>query len=289
MALGRALIPVAYTRSGPFHQDPATGTVPLPGLAARLGLTTLAPSSEAACSARIGLAREDATAWEPRSPKPCATWRVVEEQSVTCPRLSRRALLAGLAASSFICKRARAAEISHVTWALPARIGKMDPVIADQIQTHAMSLTAETLMRFDDRGQPRPNLAHSVTQSDATTYVYSLRPDVRFWDGSALTAEDVVFSMQRQADPKTRGGWAAFYANVADIEVTSPLEVTIRLREPDPAWRFTTGARGAARVFSKAQAQSLKGEIGVPDAPARGRTLQMGKLHPRRSRRARAE
>jgi hypothetical protein len=58
MALGRALIPAAYTRSGPFYQDPATGTLPLPGIAAGLGLKQLSSSSEAAQSTRIGLARE---------------------------------------------------------------------------------------------------------------------------------------------------------------------------------------------------------------------------------------
>jgi peptide/nickel transport system substrate-binding protein len=179
--------------------------------------------------------------------------------------MSRRALMAGLAASGFAPLRSRAAEILHITWALPARIGKMDPVIADEIQTHVMSLTTETLMRFDDRGQPQPNLASLVDQPNATTYVYNLRPDIRFWDGSPLTAEDVTFSMQRQADPRTRGGWTAFYANVSDIEATSPLQVTVRLKEPDPAWRFTP-CWGAARIFSKAQAQGLKGEIGLPDS-----------------------
>jgi peptide/nickel transport system substrate-binding protein len=128
-----------------------------------------------------------------------------------------------------------------------------------------MSLTTETLMRFDDRGQPQPNLAESVEQPDPTTYVYRIRTGIRFWDGSPLTAEDVAFSMRRQADPKTGGGWTAFYANVLDIQATSAFEVTVRLREPDPAWRFTP-CWGAARIFSKAQAQSQKGEIGLPDA-----------------------
>jgi peptide/nickel transport system substrate-binding protein len=181
------------------------------------------------------------------------------------PKLSRRNVLAGLAGSALLADPVRAADIARVTWALPARIGKMDPVIADQIQTHAMSLTTESLMRFDDRGQPQPNLARAVTQPDATTYVYSLRPDVRFWDGSPLTAEDVAYSMRLQADPKTGGGWTAFYANVAAIEVTAPLEVTLRLKEPDPAWRFVP-CWGAARIFSKARAQTLKGEMGSPNS-----------------------
>jgi peptide/nickel transport system substrate-binding protein len=46
-------------------------------------------------------------------------------------------------------------------------------------------------------GEPRPFLATSWKQVDATTWEFTLRTDVKFHDGSALTADDVAFSTMR--------------------------------------------------------------------------------------------
>ncbi len=46
MKLGRSLIPVYYTVSGPFDQDPATPHPPLPGLQGVRSMETLAPESD---------------------------------------------------------------------------------------------------------------------------------------------------------------------------------------------------------------------------------------------------
>ncbi len=41
-----------------------------------------------------------------------------------------------------------------------------------------------------------PDLATSWEQSNPVTYVYHLRPGVKFWDGNPLTAADVVYSLE---------------------------------------------------------------------------------------------
>jgi hypothetical protein len=56
--LGRLLIPVNYTRSGPFDQDLALGTSPLPGLADAAKLGQLDPKSDDARFLRTRLERE---------------------------------------------------------------------------------------------------------------------------------------------------------------------------------------------------------------------------------------
>ena len=60
--------------------------------------------------------------------------------------------------------------------------------------------TYDTLVTFLDSGanQIEPNLAVSWTLSeDGLTYAFTLREDVVFANGDALTAEDVVFSFNR--------------------------------------------------------------------------------------------
>lgn len=58
MALCRLLIPVNYTRSGPFEHDLALGTRPLPGLAEVLRLPALDPSGDQFHFLRTKLLRE---------------------------------------------------------------------------------------------------------------------------------------------------------------------------------------------------------------------------------------
>lgn len=72
-----------------------------------------------------------------------------------------------------------------------------------------------------------------MTQKDPATVVITLRDGVTFWDGSALTADDVVYSLKRNMDPKIASYAAHVYANVSAIEKTGPLEVTVRFKIPD--------------------------------------------------------
>jgi hypothetical protein len=58
IALGHLLIPVNYTRNGPFEHDLALGTSPLPGLADAATLGQLDPDSNEARFLRTGLERE---------------------------------------------------------------------------------------------------------------------------------------------------------------------------------------------------------------------------------------
>ena len=55
----------------------------------------------------------------------------------------------------------------------------------------------ESLIRFDPAAGPTPVLARAWTQQDENTWHFTLRPGVRFHDGSLMSAEDVAFSIQR--------------------------------------------------------------------------------------------
>lgn len=63
----------------------------------------------------------------------------------------------------------------------------------------------DTLMTFKgaDVSKPVPKLAESVTASpDAKTFTFKLRDDATFSDGSKVTADDVVFSLNRLVNLK---------------------------------------------------------------------------------------
>jgi len=76
----------------------------------------------------------------------------------------------------------------------PFEIKGTDPTLSGDIFLK-MSIV-ETLVSADTAGQPLPGLATSWTVSDdGLLWRFTLRPDVKFHDGSALTAESVVHAL----------------------------------------------------------------------------------------------
>ncbi len=94
----------------------------------------------------------------------------------------------------------------------------------------------------------RPDLAESFDVSgDGLTYTFKLRHGVKFHNGRELTADDVVYSLDRTADPKTQSPGAGFYHSIqgyddvasgkADhltgVSAVDPYTVKIELANPD--------------------------------------------------------
>ncbi|CCH79432.1 putative Peptide/opine/nickel uptake ABC transporter periplasmic substrate-binding protein [Nostocoides japonicum T1-X7] len=78
----------------------------------------------------------------------------------------------------------------------------------------------------------KPNLATAYHNPDPLHWVYDLRDDVTFWDGSPMTAEDVAFSLRENLTDKT-SFYNYLYLNVKSVDVTGPHQVTVTLRSPD--------------------------------------------------------
>jgi oligopeptide transport system substrate-binding protein len=109
----------------------------------------------------------------------------------------------------------------------------------------------EGLITYDKANNIIPGMAESWTiSSDGKTYTFKLRQGLKWSDGSALTANDFVYSYFRALDPKTTcqnvvmltdyiKGAAEYYAgsgNRGDVGITAPDANTlvITLKEPTP-------------------------------------------------------
>jgi peptide/nickel transport system substrate-binding protein len=64
----------------------------------------------------------------------------------------------------------------------------------------------EHLRHYGPNGKLEPELATSVTQPNAATYVYHLRHGVTFWDGIEMTSADVVNSINYLRAPGSAPG-----------------------------------------------------------------------------------
>ncbi len=94
------------------------------------------------------------------------------------------------------------------------------------------TLTYAGLMREDGEGNLVPEIASGYTVSeDGKTYTFTLRPDAKFSDGTAVTADDVVFTVGKAQDPALKSPEFANWSGVTATAV-DPTTVTFTLAKP---------------------------------------------------------
>jgi peptide/nickel transport system substrate-binding protein len=81
--------------------------------------------------------------------------------------------------------------------------------------------------------RPSPLLARSVARVSATEVVATVREGLRFHDGSALDAHDVLCTIESLHDERVRSPFAADWRSTR-VEVVNPHELRFVTEEPDP-------------------------------------------------------
>ncbi|MFD9516605.1 ABC transporter substrate-binding protein [Streptomyces sp. NPDC059979] len=167
-------------------------------------------------------------------------------------------------------------EVDSFSWAVYAEPPTLDYTVAfDYPQNTILSNVCESLMRWTPSLTTEPGLARKATNPDPTTWVYDLRPGVRFHDGKEMTADDVVFSLGRQMDPDNAAAWAQVFQNVTAVTKTGPLQVTVKLKQPDSQFpQYMATAAGV--VASKAGVEAAGKDYGTTGGLACTGPFQLG-------------
>lgn len=128
-----------------------------------------------------------------------------------------------------------------------------DPIMAQAFNAKRMvSQFYEGLLSLGEDGQTiEPGIATEWEQKDELTFEFTLRDDVKFHDGSVVTAEDIIFSLERIVDPDQHSPYASLY-NFKSI--TSPVEdkVVIKLASPQASLLHLLAQPWSAGIVSKA-------------------------------------
>src|ERR1700754_4428094 len=91
----------------------------------------------------------------------------------------------------------------------------------------------DALVLPDARGQSKPGLAVSWEPVSDDVWLFKLRPNVTFHDGSAFTAEDVAFSIARAPNvPNSPSSFSQYTKLIASTEVVDPLTIRITTKGP---------------------------------------------------------
>jgi len=122
----------------------------------------------------------------------------------------------------------------------------------------------EGLTRFGPDGAVVPGLAESWEVSeDGTIYTFTLRDGVTFHDGSAMTAEDVVFTLDRARAEGSTNAQPALFANIVEVEAQGELTVVVTLDGPDGAFPFDMAWGDAVIVAPESAGTNATNPIGT--------------------------
>ncbi len=138
-------------------------------------------------------------------------------------------LLVGLALSA-------AAPAQELKIAVGAEPTSIDPLFHNLNPNLAIARHIfDQLAAQDEKQHLQPSLALSWKPLDDTTWEFKLRPGVTFHDGTPLTPEDIVFSIDR-ADkvPNSPSALSIYTKSVKEIIVVDPLTIRIKTVEPYP-------------------------------------------------------
>lgn len=86
----------------------------------------------------------------------------------------------------------------------------------------------DNMLTRDDAGKIEPQIATAWKYASDTEIVFTIRGDVKFHDGTPLTADDVAFSVNRIIDPKFASPQLGQFNKIVSAEVTGEHEVTIK-------------------------------------------------------------
>ena len=149
-----------------------------------------------------------------------------------------RATALALAASTALIAIPAAAQTLRI--AAQGDLGTLDPHAQNaQVTMSTLAMVYETLLTRDRDLAPAPGLALSWEPTSDTTWVFELRPDVTFHDGSSFGAEDVKFSIERAQAPTSQ--FANFVGTVAEVNIVDDLTIEIVTTEIDPLLPYKLG------------------------------------------------
>jgi len=157
-------------------------------------------------------------------------------------------------------------------------IATLDPAIGYDWNNWPMEkMVFDALMDYDKGTTLVPQLAAEMPKvnADATVYTFKLRPGVKFQNGRALNADDIVYTITRVLAPATKSPGQGFFltikgaqefidgkaTSVEGIKKIDPLTVEFTLAQPDVTF-LNVMALNFAFIVPKEEVEKYKDDFG---------------------------
>lgn len=123
------------------------------------------------------------------------------------------------------------------TYGQSSGITQLDPNITGlEAEVVLMYLMYSGLTSLTEDGSVEPDLATEWKQSDdGLQWTFDLRDDAKFWDGTPVTAQNVVDTIDYTLDENTASQFSAKIASITKATATDEHTVTVDLSQPHPS------------------------------------------------------
>lgn len=146
----------------------------------------------------------------------------------------------------------------------PLAPSTLDPVLGNSGGDYPSLLPIyDRLINVNQKAEPIPGLALSWKYPNPTTLVLELRSGVKFTDGTAFDADAVKFNLDR-ARTDAKSSVRTDLGMIGSVEVTGPLEVTIKLSRPSTALPLVLSDRAGMMASPKALQADASGFSRAP-------------------------
>jgi peptide/nickel transport system substrate-binding protein len=146
---------------------------------------------------------------------------------------TRTLLTAGLTVLGLAALALPARAETVFKWANNGDVRAMDPYTLDEtVQNSFLGNIYEPLVRRNRKLEVEAALATKWEQAGPTTWRFHLRPNVKWQDGSAFTADDVLFSYKRITSKTSQT--VGNVSTVANVKKIDDLTVDFETKSPDP-------------------------------------------------------
>jgi peptide/nickel transport system substrate-binding protein len=135
---------------------------------------------------------------------------------------------------------------------VPSNLNTLDPAKTKIGEEYIVNyLVFSGLTEIDRSGEVKPDLAESWEASDdLKSWIFHLRKDVTFHDGSAFTAEDVKATIERVMDKATASTARVNFEIVESIEIVDDHTIRFHLSQPYAGFAEILGDRQVRIVSS---------------------------------------
>ena len=107
----------------------------------------------------------------------------------------------------------------------------LDPhKVESDVEFNILNDMFDGLVAVKPDGSIEPRLAESWDNKDNTVWTFHLRPGITWSDGSAITAQDVVWSWQRLVTPTTASPYASYPGN---MHIVNAADIALGKKAPD--------------------------------------------------------
>ena len=165
----------------------------------------------------------------------------------------------------------------------PQAVSIMNPYLSSGTKdVIAASMVLEGLAAIDDQGNlvtraaaEIPTLANGGISADLTSITWKLLPDLKWSDGTPVTADDAIFTWQYCTHPEGGCAQATKYEGVASVEAVDPSTIKVTFTGPKPN-PYTAFVGALAPLLQKKQFEACLGAAAPTCTDANNKPIGTG-------------